>query len=412
MEILIKDCLIGGAEKSILVSDGKISEVGKPKTTDYVINAKGMAALPGLVNTHTHLAMTMFRGMADDLPLSDWLNKHIWPAEGRYLGEEFCRTGSLLGCLEMIKSGTTCFADQYFFMDSTAEAVRESGLRAYLAQAVIDFKTPQYEAGDALKVAGRFLRSNPPDEMIKPMVGPHAPYTCCEETLIASKELAQKHAAMLHIHISETKSEAEQIKKEKGKRPVEYLDSIGFLGGNVLAAHCVYLNEHEIQLMKKNNTTISHNPTSNMKLASGVAPVAQMLAAGIPVTLGTDGCASNNNLDMFGEMRQAALLHKVAALDPTAVSARQALQMATTNAYKSLGLNLGLEVGRDADIILVDLKKPHLRPVHNIESHLVYSASGADVDTVIVAGKILMERRQVKTLNEDEILEKAEEIRP
>ena len=415
MEILIENCIIQGREKkekSILIEDNKIIKIGEIKGEfDYIIDGENKVAIPGLINTHTHTAMTMLRGIADDLPLDKWLNNHIWPYEAEHLDPEFCYIGSLLGCLEMIKSGTTCFFDLYFFEDSTFRAVEKSGMRAFLSQGILDFPTPEYKAGEAIDVAEKFIKKfKDKNERIKPALGPHAPNTCSKETLIETRELAEKYKLKIHIHISETKNEVEQIIKKTGMRPVEYLDDIDFLGNDVTAAHCIWLNDNEIKILKRKGVCVSHNQISNMKLASGIAPIPKMLDSGINVTLGTDGCASNNNLDMFEEMKTTALLHKVNLLDPTVMSAEKIIEMATTSAYRALDLNCGIEEGKLADLILIDLKKPHLTPLHNINSHIVYSANGSDVDTVIVAGKILMENREVKTLNEEEILEKAKEI--
>ena len=410
-DILIRDCIVNGKKNSILIEDNKIIDIGKIKGDfDRVIAGEDKVALSGIVNTHTHLAMTLLRGIADDLPLMKWLTGYIWPLEREHLNPEFCYVGSLLGCLEMIKSGTTCFVDQYFFEDSTVRAVKESGLRAILAQAIIDGDTPEYDAGGGVEIAEKFVKRNLNDSLIKPAFGPHAPYTCGKETLLEVKELAKKYKVLIHIHISETKDEVRQIKGDTGMLPVEYLNKIGFLSSNVLAAHCVHLTGGEIKILRERGVGVSHNPVSNMKLGSGISPVPEMLNSKVSVSLGTDGCASNNNLDMFEEMKMAALLHKVNLLDPEVLSAHQVVQMVTKNAYNSLGLNCGLDAGKVADIILIDFRKPHLTPRYDIDSHLVYAANGGDVDTVVVNGKILMENREVKTLNEEEILDNAKAI--
>ncbi|ODS37066.1 N-ethylammeline chlorohydrolase [Candidatus Altiarchaeales archaeon WOR_SM1_SCG] len=412
MEILIKNCIFKGKEQSILIENNKIKGIGKIKGEhDYVIDAKNKAVMAGIVNTHTHLAMTLLRGIADDLPLDEWLNNHIWPYEREHLNPEFCHVGSLLGCLEMLKSGTTCFFDLYFFEESTFKAVEKSGMRGFLSQGILDFPTPEYEAGEAIRTAKKFIEKfKGKNERIKPALGPHAPHTCSSETLIAVRNLANKHNLKINIHISETRDEVKRIIEKTGMRPVEYLNEIGFLGDDVTAAHCVWLNDNEIKILKEKGVCVSHNQVSNMKLASGIAPITKMIDAGVNITLGTDGCASNNNLDMFEEMKTAALLHKVSNLDPTKMPAKKVVEMATTNAYQALDLNCGIEEGKLADLILIDLKKPHLTPMYNFNSHVVYSAKGSDVDTVIVGGEILMENREVKTLDEEEILEKAKEI--
>ena len=398
---------------SVAIDGNKITAVGKDvkEKADVVIDAKGKVVLPGLINDHTHLAMVLLRGVADDMALMPWLETRIWPIE-KNLRAEDCYAGALLGCLEMIKSGTTCFADQYFFMENVARAVEEAGMRASLAYGIIEQGDPkrresELHAGEKLvkefngKAKGR----------ITTMFGPHAPYTCSPECLIKVKELAKKHKVGIHTHISETRDEVKQITEKYGKRPVEHLDAIGFLGPEVLAAHCVWVTGREIKILKERGVTPVHNPISNMKTASGVAPVQEMLDAGIPVALGTDGAASNNTLDMINEMKFAALLNKVHKLNPIIVSAAATLEMATING--AIGLRLdkkigSLEAGKKADIILVDLKKPHLTPLHNVVSHLVYSATSGDVDTTIVDGKILMQGRKVMALDEDKVLERAQ----
>lgn len=416
-DILIKDGYIitMDAQRRILergsvaIAGDKITAVGKDveERADTVIDAHGKVVLPGLINAHTHLSMTLLRGVADDIPLMKWLETKIWPIEKNLTAQD-CYLGALLGCLEMIKSGTTCFADQYFFVEDVARAVEEAGLRAMLSYGIIELgdqkrRESELHAGEKLiktchgAAGGRILT----------MFGPHASYTCSPECLMQVKELAKKYKVGIHTHISETQDEVDKIRKKYGKRPVEHLDSIGFLGPEVLAAHCVWLTKQEIDTIQRQGVKPVHNPVSNMKTASGVAPVPEMLAAGIPVALGTDGAASNNSLDMFNEMKFAALLSKVHKLDPTTLPARVVLEMATINGAIALGLQdeIGsLEVGKKADIVMVDMKKPHLVPQHNVISHLVYSATGGDVDTVIVDGKILMQKREVLSLDEDRVL--------
>ncbi|MCJ7720729.1 MAG: amidohydrolase family protein [Candidatus Hadarchaeum sp.] len=398
---------------SVAIDGDKIVAVGKDvkEKADVVIDAKGKVVLPGLINDHTHLAMVLLRGVADDMALMPWLETRIWPIE-KNLQAEDCYAGALLGCLEMIKSGTTCFADQYFFMENVARAVEEAGMRASLSYGIIELgdskrRESEIRAGEKLVKE----RNGTAKGRITTMFGPHAAYTCSHECLMKVKELAKKHKVGIHTHISETQEEVEQITEKYGKRPVEHLDAIGFLGPEVLAAHCVWVTEREIKILKERGVKPVHNPISNMKTASGVAPVQEMLDAGIPVALGTDGAASNNALDMINEMKFAALLNKVHKLNPIIVSAATTLEMATING--AIGLGLGkkigsLEVGKKADIIIVDFKKPHLTPLHNVVSHLVYSAVSSDVDTTIVDGKILMQGREVLALDEDKVLERAQ----
>jgi len=395
---------------SVAIDGDKITAVGKDVKgrADTVIDARGKVVLPGLINAHTHLSMTLLRGAADDMPLMEWLETKIWPIEKNLTADD-CYVGALLGCLEMIKSGTTCFADQYFYMEDVARAVEKAGLRGVLSRGIIELGDPKkrettIREGEKLvktchgKANGRILT----------MFGPHTAYTCSPECLMQVKELAKKYKVGIHTHISESQDEVDKIMKKYGKRPVEHLDSIGFLGPEVLAAHCVWLTEREITIIRKQGVKPVHNPVSNMKIACGVAPVPEMLAAGMPVALGTDGAASNNSLDMFSEMKFAALLSKAHKLDPTVLPAQVVLEMATINGAIALGIQdkIGsLEVGKKADIVMVDMKKPHLAPLHNVISHLVYSAVGGDVDTVVVDGKVLMRECRVLTLDEVKVVE-------
>ncbi|TKJ24878.1 MAG: N-ethylammeline chlorohydrolase [Hadesarchaea archaeon B3_Hades] len=420
-DILIKDGYIitMDAQRRILergsvaIEGDKITAVGKDvqERADTVIDVRGKAVLPGLINAHTHLSMTLLRGVADDMPLMEWLETKIWPIEKNLTAQD-SYLGALLGCLEMIKSGTTCFADQYFFMQDVARAVEEAGLRAMLSYGIIEMDDPKRRESE-LRAGEKLVKTcqGAAGGRIQTMFGPHAAYTCSPECLIQVKELAKKYKVGIHTHISETQDEVDKITKKYGKRPVEHLDSIGFLGPEVLVAHCIWLTEKEIAVIRKQGVKPVHNPVSNMKTASGVAPVPEMLAAGIPVALGTDGAASNNSLDMFSEMKFAALLSKAHKLDPTALPAQVVLEMATINGAIALGLQdkIGsLEVGKKADIVMVDMKKPHLAPLHNVISHLVYSAVGGDVDTVVVDGKVLMRERRVLTLDEVKVLEETQ----
>jgi 5-methylthioadenosine/S-adenosylhomocysteine deaminase len=314
----------------------------------------------------------------------------------------------------MIKSGTTCFADQYFYMEDVARAVEEAGLRGVLSRGIIELDDPE-KRKRTIREGERLVKNcqGMVNGRITTMFGPHAAYTCSPECLMQVKELARKYKVGIHTHIAETQEEVERIEKKYGKRPVEHLDGIDFLGPEVLAAHCVWLTKHEIEVIKKRGVKPVHNPVSNMKTGSGVAPVPEMIKAGIPVALGTDGAASNNSLDMFNEMKFAALLSKVHKLDPTVVPAQAVLEMATIKGAIALGLQReigSLEVGKKADIVLVDLKKPHLAPLHNVISHLVYSAVGSDVDTVIVDGEVLMQEGKVLSLNEDKVLEDVQKV--
>ncbi len=410
--ILTMDPDVGDLKNGIVViEDGKITEIGEKtdESADTIIDAKRSVVMPGLVNTHTHAAMTLFRGYADDLQLADWLEGHIWPAEAKLTAEDVYK-GSLLACLEMIRSGTTSFADMYFYMDETAKAVEASGLRASLSHGLIELWNKEKGEAD-LKEGKRFVRAwqGAADGRIKTMYGPHAPNTCSEEFLVKVREEASRDGAGIHIHILETEAELLAMKKRYGKCSVHLLEDIGFFGPDVLAAHCVWLSDGDIEILGKRGVNVSHNVISNMKLASGIAPVHKMLEKGVNVSLGTDGCASNNNLDLFEEMKTAALLHKVNIFSPTALPARQVLQMGTVNGAKALGTETGmLKAGKKADLILVDMKKPHLTPCFDIPSHLVYSARGSDVRTTIVNGKILMDDYRVLVLDEQKVIEEAQ----
>ena len=394
----------------VVIKDGMITEVGTStdSTADKVIDAGGCVVMPGLVNTHCHAGMTLFRGYADDMPLKEWLENRIWPAEAK-LTDDDIYNGSLLACLEMIKSGTTAFADMYIHMDRVAQAVEDSGMRAALSYGMIDFCNKE-KADAELNEGMRFVRewNGKAEGRITTMYGPHAPNTCSRDFLIRVKEQAVKDNVRIHIHVLETETELNYMKENFGMCSIHFLKGIDFWGTDILAAHCVWLSDGDIKILAEYGVNISHNPVSNMKLASGIAPVSKLLEIGANVCLGTDGCASNNNLDMFEEMKTAALLQKVSTMDPTALPARKVLEMATVNGAKALGIKSGiLKEGYNADVIIVDLKRPHLTPTYDVASQLVYAASGKDVRTTIIAGKVLMEDSIVNCLNEQDILEKA-----
>ena len=400
---------------SLLIENDKIVEINDKidsNNADEVINAEKKVLIPGLVNTHTHLSMSLMRGLADDLPLDIWLNDHIWPVEANLNGEH-CYAGALLACAEMIKSGTTCFNDMYFFMDSVAKAADEAGIRGMLSHGMIDLGDEDKRKAE-FKETKRIIEKchDTADGRIKVSFGPHSPYTCSEELLEGVRKEADKYGLKIHIHVSETQKEVEDVLEAHGKRPFEYLDEIGLLGEDVLAAHAVWLSDNEMEIIKERGVKLSHNPSSNMKLASGISPVSKLLEKGICVSLGTDGAASNNSLDLFEEMKTAALLQKVHTLDPTVLNAHEVFEMATINGAAALGLEneIGtIEVGKKADIVLVDMKTPSLTPFRNPVSHLVYSANGADVDTVICNGELLMKNRELQTIDEASVISLAEE---
>ncbi len=377
------------------------------------IDARGGIILPGLINGHTHAAMTLFRGLADDLPLMEWLNDYIFPAESRMDGD-FVHTGTLLACAEMTLSGTTTFCDMYLFEERVAEAAQTAGMRCLVGEVLYDFPSPNYGPLDkGFEYTEALIREWKDDPLVNIAVEPHAIYTCSPDLLRRADELARKHEVPLIMHVAETRTEIEQVRKMYGKRPFEHLDSLGVLGPHMVADHCVHVHENEIDLMVENDVKVIHNPESNMKLASGVSPVPSLLSGGITVGLGTDGCASNNNLDLFGEMGTAARLHKVDTMDPTSLDAVTALRLATVEGAKALGLgNItgSLEIGKKADVIIVDTDKPHLTPLYNPFSHLVYAAGAQDVTHSIINGRVVMKDRTLLNLDPGRIIEKARSL--
>ncbi len=394
---------------AIAVLNDKIIEIGPGKEicNKYnpvrTLNRPDSLVMPGLINMHTHCPMTLFRGLADDLPLKQWLEEYIFPAESK-LTPERIRLGTELACSEMIRCGTTSFVDMYLFEDQIAEVVDKVGMRVWIGEGIFDFPTPAFPSGQAaLEETDRLADKWANHPRITVTVTPHTPYTCDKKLLIAASEYAQKNNLLLHIHVSETQWEVQEITSKTGASPVEYLNTIGLLNDHTLAAHCVALTPEDIEILARNRVRVLHCPESNLKLASGIAPVPDMIKKEILVSLGTDGAASNNDLDMFGEMDFAAKIHKGVCQDPTVLPAPQVLAMTTLNAARSLHRDdLGiLKPDAQADIICLDINKPHLIPMTNPISHIVYSACKADVQDVIVAGNILMEDRQLTTVNED-----------
>ncbi|WP_296807124.1 amidohydrolase family protein [uncultured Methanobrevibacter sp.] len=403
-------------KKDVLIKNDLIFEINdeiSDNNVDKVIDATDKILLPGFVNTHTHLSMTLFRGLADDLALDEWLNDNIWPMEAN-LNETYCYIGALLGAVELIKSGTTTFSDMYFYMEDVAKAVEESGIRAALSYGMIDFADEEKRKAEIEKNMRLFKNChNSADGRIKVFFGPHSPYTASEELLKEVRKLADENDIKIHIHVSETQKEINDISSEKGLRPFEYLDSIGFLGPDVVCAHSVWLSDEEIEIIKKHDVKISHNPCSNMKLASGIAPVSKLLENDICVAIGTDGASSNNNLDIIEELKTASLLQKVSTLDPKVLTSDEAIAMGTINGAKALGLDdeIGsIEVGKKADLILIDTNNANMVPDSSkLSSNVIYSANGSNVDTTICNGVILMENKKLTTLDEDEIYQKAKE---
>ncbi len=376
------------------------------------IDARGGLILPGLVNTHTHLPMTLFRGLADDLPLMTWLNEHIFPAEGAHINPETVKLGAQLACAEMLLSGTTCVCDGYFHEDDIAAAVAETGMRAVLAQGVIDFPAPgvpdpAQNVATARDFTARWRDRHP---LITPSIFCHSPYTCSAATLEKAKQTARDAGVLFQIHAAETEFEKNQTLKEHGATPIGYLHRLGLLDEATLLVHAVWLTEQDIDLIAAAKSPVSHNPQSNMKLGAGIAPVPALLQAGITVSLGTDGCASNNNLDLFEEMDMAAKLHKIATEDPTVLDAETTLGLATRNGARALGLHQttgSLAEGKAADLIIVSTRPAHMRPLYHPASHLVYTANGADVSDVVVAGKVVVRNRELLTLDLESLLQRA-----
>jgi 5-methylthioadenosine/S-adenosylhomocysteine deaminase len=367
--------------------------------------------MPGLVNTHTHMPMTLFRGLADDLPLDVWLNQYIFPAEGTWINPENVRLGTALACAEMLLSGTTTVCGGYFHEDAVAEIVSRTGMRGVLGQGVIDFPAPGVpDAGDNIKSAVAFIQKwNGLSPMIQPSIFCHSPYTCSQKTIKAAKAATRSQAVLFQIHAAETAREQDLIEGGGDMSPVQYLDHIGVLDERTLLVHSVWVDDGDVEIIADSGAAVSHNPESNMKLASGIAPVQKFLSAGISVGLGTDGCASNNDLDMFQEMDTAAKLQKVHTLDPTVMDVGSVLKMATIEAARAIGLDSrigSLEKGKEADLIILDTHKPHLVPMYNPISQIVYSAKGSDVRDVMVAGRMLVRDRSLTSLDQDDILNK------
>ncbi|MDI6742015.1 MAG: amidohydrolase [Smithella sp.] len=403
-----------------IVAVGNTDTITKQYQAKKTISAGNALLMPGFVNCHTHAAMTCFRGIADDLELMDWLNNYIFPAEAKNVNKELAYWGSLLGAAEMIKSGTTTFCDMYIFEDETARAAKEAGIRCLIGEVLFDFPSPNFKTvAEGMAYTKMLIEKWKDDPLVNIIIEPHALYTCSKSLLdevrelALAKRLAEDNHLPIGLHLLENAAEKKQLEEKFGQGAVSFLKDIGYLDEHLIAFHCVHFSETDMRLFAEHGCKISHNPASNMKLASGVAPVPDMLQAGITVGIGTDGCASNNNLDMIKEMGTAAKLHKVARLDPTIMDAPTVVRMATIEGAKVLGMekNIGsLEVGKKADIIVIGLDKPHLTPLYNEYSHLVYAASGADVDTVVINGKVVMENRLLLTINEDEVMQKVREI--
>jgi 5-methylthioadenosine/S-adenosylhomocysteine deaminase len=402
-------------EKGFLCIQGeKILHVGEGSLENYqatkTIDADNGLILPGLVNAHTHAAMSLFRGLADDLPLMEWLQRYIFPVE-RQMDAEFVSIGTLLAIAEMIMSGTTTFCDMYLFENEVAKAAKKAGIRCLLGEVIYDFPSPNYGPVEkAIECSEDLIRTWQGDPLVSIAVEPHSPYTCSPTLLTMANELALKYHTPLIIHVAETVTEVGEIKSSYGKTPIEHLDSLSILGPHLIADHCIFIEPSDIATMVEREVKVVHNPESNMKLASGIAPVTEMLASGLIVGLGTDGCASNNNLDLFLEMDTAAKIHKIKTMDPTVMDAFSVLKMATIDGAKVLGLAAAtgsLEIGKKADVIVIDTCKPHLVPMYNPFSQLVYAANGNDVRHSVINGRLVMENRNLLTLDLADIIARA-----
>jgi 5-methylthioadenosine/S-adenosylhomocysteine deaminase len=378
------------------------------------IEARGKLILPGLINGHTHAPMTLLRGLADDVTLKEWLEKYIFPAEARNVTEDFVTWGTRLAALEMIHGGTTTYADMYYFEGAVARETKAAGMRGVLGETILDFPAPDHRTpAQALAYTENFLKRWKGDPLIRPAVAPHSTYTCSEQTLREAAALARRYAAPILIHLSEARFDVEQSRAQHGVSPVVYLENIGVLGPDVLAAHCIWVDAGDISLLAKRGVGCVHNPSSNMMLASGVAPVADLRAAGVRLGLGTDGPAgSNNDLDLMEEMDLAAKLQKITRMDPRALTAEQALEMATIGGARALHMEgeIGsLEEGKKADLIVLGMSAPHAVPLYHVYSQIVYALKASDVETVIIAGRMVMQNRRVLTLDEAKVVAKAHE---
>jgi 5-methylthioadenosine/S-adenosylhomocysteine deaminase len=409
-------------EPVIGIRDGKIDFVEKRddlagfySEASEIIDASGCIVMPGLVNAHAHLAMTCFRGLADDLPLMNWLNYHIFPAEARFIDRKTVYAGAMLAIAEMILSGTTAFCDGYFFEEEVGRAAIAAGMRGIIAKGFLDPLTPDQSGhSDKAAIAERFVkRWRYRSPLVNPALICHSPYLCSPDTLRTVKAVARHTGVSFQIHLSETREEVRMIRERYGRKPAQHLHDLNLLDGDTIAAHCIWLDAEELDLLAASRVKVVHDPESNMKLGAGIAPVLEMLRRGIDVGLGTDGCASNNDLDLFGEMGMAAKLHKVFSGDSTALTAEKVVEMATIGGARVLGMadRIGSIVpGKQADIILVDMKRPHLTPLYNPFSHLVYAARGADVVTSIIDGKIVMKERHLLQIDISSTMEEVRRI--
>ncbi|HLO00080.1 MAG TPA: amidohydrolase [Pyrinomonadaceae bacterium] len=402
-------------ERGRIVAVGQSRDIARIYSAPERVDATGKIIIPGLINGHTHIPMTLFRGLADDLDLQDWLTKYIFPAEAKNVTEEFVRAGTRLGLAEMIRGGTTTYCDMYYFEDAIAEETAKAGVRGVLGETIIDFPVADNKTNaEAMAYVERFVQKWKGNDLIVPAVAPHAPYTVSEEHLKTIRAFSDRTGAPIVTHISETKREVDDSLKAKGASPVDYLERIGFLNDRVIAAHMVWPNPGELDILKREGVGVVHNPQSNMKLASGVAPVPKMMAEGLRVGLGTDGAASNNDLSMWEEMDTTAKLHKVFSGDPKVMSAEEAFSLATIGSARALHMEKeigSLEKGKRADMVIVNRDALNQIPLYNVYSDLVYATKASDVETVIINGRIVMRDRRLLTLDEQAIKDGARVFR-
>jgi 5-methylthioadenosine/S-adenosylhomocysteine deaminase len=399
-----------------IIAVGRRAELEAKYVAGQTIDAKGKLVLPGFINGHTHVPMTLFRGIHDDVTLNDWLYKYIFPAEAKNVNEEFVRWGTRLAAAEQIRGGVTTFADMYYFEDAVAEETKAAGMRGVLGETFIDFPAPDNKSeAEALAYTEKFLKKWQGDPLIHAAAAPHSIYTCSQQTLQDAAALARKYHAPILIHTGEMKKEWDDSQKQNGMSPVQYLDKIGLLGPDVVSAHCIFVDEADRKTLAQRQVGCVHNPSSNMMIASGVAPVPEMRAAGVAVGLGTDGPAgSNNDLDLMEEMDLAAKLAKITRMNPLALNAKAVVEMATIEGAKALHMEKeigSLEAGKKADLVVVSLDKPNAVPMYDIYAQLAYALKGSDVETVVIGGRVVMRDQKLLTVNELEAIAKAREYK-
>src|SRR5438874_5618425 len=399
-----------------IVAVGPRADLAAKYTAAQTIDARGKLVLPGFINGHTHVPMTLFRGLHDDVTLNDWLYKYIFPAEAKNVNEEFVRWGTRLAAAEQIRAGVTTFADMYYFEDAVAEETKAAGMRGVLGETFIDFPAPDNKSeAEMLAYTEKFLKKWQGDPLIHAAPAPHSIYTCSRKTLQDAAALARKYHAPILIHTGEMKKEWDDSQKQNGMSPVQYLDKIGLLGSDVVSAHCIFVDEADRKTLAQRQVGCVHNPSSNMMLASGVSPVAEMRAAGVAVGLGTDGPAgSNNDLDLMEEMDLAAKLAKITKMNPLALNAKAVVEMATIDGARALHMEKeigSLDPGKKADLILINLDRPHAVPMYDVYAQLAYALKGSDVDTVVIGGRVVMRDRKLLTVNEEQAIAKAREYK-